>query len=333
MRYSVVIPVYDRPQEVDELLESLTRSEVKDFEVIVVEDGSAKPCDEVVAGYMDRLEIRYFYKKNTGPGLTRNFGAERAVGEYVVFFDSDCLVPEKYFGFADIACKRERVDAWGGPDRADDSFTTVQKAINYVMTSQLTTGGIRGSRKSGSRSLDKFHARSFNMGVRRSVFDAVGGFSTMRVGEDIDLSLRLAGAGYTCRLFPEAWVYHKRRASLGRFFRQVYSFGRARVALSKLHPGSLKAVHLLPSLFILGIAAVIVVAAIWSAWVLLIPAVYLVAVLTDSALKNKSLRVGLLSVPAVLVQLTGYGSGFFAGLFHRSVSRVDDTDTKQQIQL
>ncbi|MCC8018832.1 MAG: glycosyltransferase [Rikenellaceae bacterium] len=323
MRYSIVIPVYNRPDEVGELLDTLTRVEGGDFEVIIVEDGSSEPCDAVVSGFMERLNLRYFYKKNTGPGLTRNFGAERAGGQYVVFFDSDCLIPEGYFSRVGEELDRGPADAWGGPDRANGSFTAVQKAINYAMTAFLTTGGIRGGRKNTVRSLDRFYARSFNMGVSREVFESVGGFATMRVGEDIDLSARLFEQGYSCRLFPEAWVYHKRRTRLVKFFRQVFNFGRARVLLSRLHPGTLKAVHLLPSVFTAGLAGVICAAVLWTPWVLLLPGAYLLAVLVDSAVSNKSLTVGLLAVPAALVQLTGYGLGFISGLFTRSRVEVD----------
>ncbi|MCD8102780.1 MAG: glycosyltransferase [Alistipes sp.] len=317
MRFSIVIPVYNRPDEVGELLATLTRVEGGDFEVIIVEDGSSEPCDAVASGYMERLNLRYFYKKNTGPGLTRNFGAERAAGRYVVFFDSDCLIPEGYFARVGEELESSPVDAWGGPDRAHPSFTAVQKAINYAMTAFLTTGGIRGGRDNTVRSLDRFYARSFNMGVRREVFDRVGGFATMRVGEDIDLSARLLEAGYACRLFPKAWVYHKRRTRLARFFRQVFSFGKARVLLSRLHPGTLKPVHILPSVFTAGLAAVMAAAVLWTPWVLLLPAAYLMAVFVDAAVTNKSLTVGLLAMPSALVQLTGYGLGFITGLFSR----------------
>ena len=210
MRYSFIIPVYNRPEEVDELLNSLTRQTNKNFEVLIVEDGSSVPCKEVVDNYADRLDICYYFKSNSGPGQTRNYGAERGHGEYLIILDSDCILPEGYLAAVESELQRQKADAFGGPDCAHDSFTNIQKAINYAMTSFFTTGGIRG----GKKKMDKFYPRSFNMGVRAEVYKALGGFSKMRFGEDIDFSIRIFKNGYTCRLFPDAWVYHKRRTDL-----------------------------------------------------------------------------------------------------------------------
>lgn len=312
MRFSVIIPVYNRPDEVEELLGSLVEAVVAGMEVIVVEDGSQVTCEKIAERFADRLDLKYFTKENTGPGDTRNFGAARATGDYLVFFDSDCMVPPDYFAEVEMELAGAPVDAWGGPDRAAGTFTTVQKAINYSMTSFLTTGGIRGRKKG----LDKFYARSFNMGVNRKVFESIGGFSPMRIGEDIDLSARLFAAGYTVRLMPGAWVYHKRRTNFRQFRRQVTAFGKARVVLSRLHPGITKPVHLLPALFVVGMAAVVVTAFFWP-WMLLLPSVYFAAVLVDSSIRSRSFYVGLLSVPAAAIQLGGYGCGFITALFCR----------------
>ena len=236
MKYSFIIPVYNRPDEVDELLDSLTRQTLRDFEVIVVEDGSSVPCKEVVDRYADRLTIHYYNKENSGPGQTRNYGVERAHGEYMLILDSDCIIPENYLKEVEAELQREKADAFGGPDRAHESFSDVQKAINYAMTSFFTTGGIRG----GKKKLDKFYPRSFNMGVRKDVYQALGGFSKMRFGEDIDFSIRIFKGGYACRLFPEAWVWHKRRTDLKKFFKQVHNSGIARINLYKKYPESLK---------------------------------------------------------------------------------------------
>lgn len=229
MKYSVIIPVYNRPDEVNELLESLTLQTCKDFEVVVVEDGSSIPCQEVVEKYSDRLDIHYYNKPNSGPGQTRNYGAERSHGEYLIILDSDCILPPGYFEAVEKELQSSPVDAFGGPDRAHASFTDIQKAINYSMTSFFTTGGIRG----GKKKMDKFYPRSFNMGVRRSVYQTLGGFSKMRFGEDIDFSIRIFKAGYRCCLFPSAWVYHKRRTDLKKFFKQVHNSGIARINLYK----------------------------------------------------------------------------------------------------
>ena len=242
-RYSVIIPVYNRPDEADELLQSLTRQTFRDFEVVVVEDGSAIPCREVVEKYAGRLDIHYYNKPNSGPGQTRNYGAERSQGEYLIILDSDCILPAGYLEAVEQELQASPADAFGGPDRAHESFSDLQKAINYSMTSFFTTGGIRG----GKKKMDKFYPRSFNMGVRRDVYQSLGGFSQMRFGEDIDFSIRIFKAGYRCRLFPDAWVYHKRRTDLRKFFKQVHNSGIARINLYKKYPESLKPVHLLPA--------------------------------------------------------------------------------------
>ena len=225
MKYSVIIPVYNRPDEVDELLESLTHQEVKDFEVVVVEDGSDVPCKEVVEKYTDKLNIQYLTKKNGGPGPARNYGVEHSKGEYVLILDSDCVLPKGYLTAIEKELTENPCDAFGGPDAAHESFTNVQKAISYSMTSFFTTGGIRGGKKKGA--MDKFYPRSFNMGMRREVYLKLHGFSKMRFGEDIDFSYRIVEAGYKSRLFPDAWVWHKRRTDMDKFFKQVFNSGIA----------------------------------------------------------------------------------------------------------
>ena len=314
MQYSIIIPVYNRPDEVDELLDSLTRQTLKDFEVLVIEDGSTLTCRPITEKYEDRLNIRYFFKENSGPGQTRNYGAERSRGTYLIILDSDCILPPGYLAAVTEEWKREPADAFGGPDRAHPSFTDIQKAINYSMTSFFTTGGIRGGRKK----MDKFYPRSFNMGVRREVYQALGGFSRMRFGEDIDFSIRIFKGGYRCRLFPDAWVYHKRRTDLKKFFKQVHNSGIARINLYKKYPESLKLVHLLPGLFTLG-TAVLLLGAFLCPWALLPLALYALLVCMDSTWQNQSLRIGLESVAAAYIQLLGYGTGFWRAWWNRGV--------------
>jgi glycosyltransferase involved in cell wall biosynthesis len=308
-RFSVIVPVYNRPDEVEELLAGFARQSAGDFEVVIVEDGSSRRCDAVVECYADRLSISYFYKPNSGPGPTRNYGAERAAGEWLLFLDSDCVAPEGYLAEIERELSVRSVDAFGGPDRAAADFTPLQKAIDYSMTSLLTTGGIRGRR----RSADRFFPRSFNMGIRRDVFEAVGGFAPMRFGEDIDLSYRIVEGGYATRLFPEAWVYHKRRSTFRQFFKQIFNSGAARIRLSRLHAGTLKAVHALPAVFTAGCAAV-VVAAFWWPWALLAFPLFAVLIFADAAARTRSLKVAALAVAASFIQLTAYGLGFFYAL-------------------
>lgn len=322
MKYSFIIPVFNRPDEVDELLDSLTKQSLKDFEVVVVEDGSSVKCDNVVKAYENRLNIKYFLKANSGPGQTRNYGVDRAKGEYVLILDSDVVLPTDYLQAVDAELRRQPCDAFGGPDRAHSSFSLMQKAINYAMTSFFTTGGIRG----GKKKLDKFYPRSFNMGVRREVYLALEGFSKMRFGEDIDFSTRIFKGGYSCRLFPEAWVWHKRRTDLKKFFKQVHNSGIARINLTKRHPGTLKAVHLLPAVFTVGCALLVVLTVVaalcgcphW--WALLTPlALFSLIIFADSALQSHSLQVGIRAVAASFIQLWGYGTGFVRAWWERCV--------------
>lgn len=318
MRYSVIIPVYNRPDEVDELLYSLTTQTFHDFEVIVVEDGSSVTCKQVVDGYADKLDIHYYNKPNSGPGQTRNYAAERSGGDYLLILDSDCILPEGYLAAVEAELSREPADAFGGPDRAHESFSDVQKAINYAMTSFFTTGGIRG----GKKKMDKFYPRSFNMGVKAEVYRALGGFSKMRFGEDIDFSIRIFKGGYRCRLFPEAWVWHKRRTDLKKFFKQVHNSGIARINLYKKYPESLKLVHLLPAVFTVGVVGILF-ASLFCSWSLIGLVLFACLIFTDSSVQNKSLKIGALSVCAAFIQLTGYGTGFLRAWWQRCIRKKD----------
>ena len=340
MKYSIIVPVYNRPDEVDELLQSLCTQQEKDFEVIIVEDGSQTPCEDVCRKYQDRLDLKYFMKPNSGPGQSRNYGAERAQGQWLIVLDSDVVLPDGYLAAVSerlhLSSSTPDIAAWGGPDAAHPDFTPVQKAISYAMTSFFTTGGIRGGK---GKKLDKFYPRSFNMGIRREVYSELGGFSKMRFGEDIDFSYRIVEAGYKTALLPEAWVWHKRRTDLKKFFRQVYNSGIARINLEKRHPGTMKLVHLLPTVFTLGVIALVLISAVgrllmyyvdndeWR-WLCLTPwlpiLLYSGVIFVDSSLKNKSLKVGLLSVPAAFTQLMGYGLGFIESWWKRCVLGKDE---------
>ncbi len=337
--YSFIIPVYNRPDEVDELLASMTRQKLKDFEVIIVEDGSSKTAKEVCDGYAGKLDIHYYYKENSGPGQSRNYGVERAKGEFVIILDSDVVLPDDYLLAVDEELRREEADAFGGPDKAHPSFTPTQKAISYSMTAFFTTGGIRG----GKKKLDKFYPRSFNMGVRKDVYERLGGFSKMRFGEDIDFSIRIFKEGLRCRLFPEAWVWHKRRTDFRKFFRQVYNSGIARINLYKKYPESLKLVHLLPMIFTVGVLLLFL---IMSMGVLMMVAgtntmqkemgivavcigilpimVYALAIFMEAAIQYRSIKIGFLSIISTFTQLMGYGFGFIEAWWKRCVRKKDE---------
>ena len=325
MQFSIIIPVYNRPQEVDELLESLCGQTVKDFEVVVVEDGSSEKCDSVCEKYADKIELHYYFKPNSGPGPSRNYGAERSQGEYLIILDSDVIVPDNYLEIIQQELENDPCDAFGGPDRAHPSFTPIQKAINYSMTSFFTTGGIRG----GKQKLDKFYPRSFNLGIKKSVYDALGGFAPMRYGEDIDLSTRIFKGGYSCRLFPEAFVYHKRRVKFSSFFKQVKHSGEARIVLKNKYPETFKLVHLLPAVFVVG-NLLLVMLGVFCHWICFMPIVfYVVMVFVDSLIKNRDLKVALLSVPAAYCQLFGYGTGFLGATWRDILGKKQLSQTEK----
>ena len=362
MKYSVIIPVFNRPDEVGELLQSLCRQTCKDFEVIVVEDGSSITCKDVCDQYADILSLHYYYKQNSGPGQSRNYGAERANGEWLIILDSDVVLPEGYIESIQQNLQPLQTlpqplpAAFGGPDAAHPDVTPIQKAISYSMTSFFTTGGIRGGK---GKKLDKFFPRSYNMGIRREVYQELGGFSKMRFGEDIDFSYRIVEAGYKTALIPEAWVWHKRRTDFRKFFRQVYNSGIARINLTKRHPGTLKLVHLLPTVFTIGVIGCLLAwlvgeglfcygtlhadpattqpryatVGLWISIIALLPILLFSAlILVDSTIRNRSLRVGLLIIPAAFVQLMGYGLGFIEGWWKRCILKQDEPSRGEQTE-
>lgn len=309
MFFSVIIPVYNRPQEVDELLESLTKQTYANFETLIVEDGSEETCKHIVEGYRDDLDIKYYAKENSGQGFSRNYGFEHASGDYFVVFDSDCLIPPHYFETVNTYLQEHKLDAYGGPDRDHENFTPVQKAISYAMTSPFTTGGIRGNKEH----VGTFHPRSFNMGISREVYEETGGYRITRMGEDVEFSIRIKKQGFNIGLIPGAYVYHKRRTNLKHFFKQLHFFGRARINISRFHPSEIKPIHTLPALFTLGMLLFIALP-FWNMNLfnlLLIPfVIFFTLIFIHSSIKNRDLFIGLLSVTASVIQLTAYGIGF-----------------------
>jgi glycosyltransferase involved in cell wall biosynthesis len=307
-RYSVIVPVYNRPDELRELLQSLTQQTVTDFEVIVVEDGSEIRSDRVVDAFRDQLTINYIFKPNSGPGPSRNLGFKHARGEYFVVFDSDCIIPPGYFEAVDAYRAVEHFDAWGGPDRSHESFTPLQQAMAFTMSATLTTGGVRGGKKEG------FQPRSFNMGMSRQVVEKTQGFVFTRLAEDIELSIRMRKAGFKVVLIPEAFVYHKRRTALRQFYKQVSNFGRGRIQVGRAHPGEVKLTHWLPTFFLAGLLSLPFLYVLSTPLFILGLVCYLffsLCVLIEAYQSSKNIQVAFLSLPAAFVQLTGYGSGFF----------------------
>ena len=308
-KFSVIVPVFNRPQEVQELLESLVRQSVKDFEVIIVEDGSQTPCEKIVDQFRDRLRIQYIYKPNSGPGPSRNMGYSHANGSYFVVFDSDCILPPTYFESVEEGLTEFDLDAWGGPDQAHEGFTLVQRAMGYTMSSVLTTGGIRG----GKRRLGWYQPRSFNMGISRKVFEATGGFKFDRFAEDIEFSIRIRNAGFRLGLIEKAFVYHKRRTTFSEFYTQVSNFGKGRAMIGKVYPAEVKLTHWFPSLFSLATIATMLLLFIDTRLFLaglIAILLYLFIIFIHSCVVNKNFLVALFSIPAALLQFFGYGFGF-----------------------
>ena len=303
--FSIIVPVYNRPDEIADLLGSLAVQTDKGFETVIVEDGSTVDCRTQCEAFKEKARVKYHYKDNEGRSIARNYGIVRADGDYFIFVDSDCVLPPDYIAKVRSSLAENPVDCYGGPDAAHESFTDTQKAINYAMTSFLTTGGIRG----GKVSMEKFTPRTFNMGYSREVYDKVGGFREM-FSEDIDMSTRIRLAGFSITLFPDAAVYHKRRVDFRKFWKQVHVFGMSRITLELLYPGSMKLVHWLPAVFVVGSVAMILLAVFWKWWMILPLVAYILALWVWGIVSTRSFKIGTMGVGAALVQLTGYGTGF-----------------------
>ena len=324
MLYSIIVPVYNRPGEVKELLDSLLAQTVKPFELLIIEDGSKERCDQLLGRYRSFFTIHYFYKENSGRSETRNYGMQRANGDYMLFFDSDVILPPTYFERLEAAMADDYCDCFGGPDAADASFSDMQKAVSHAMTSFWTTGGIRG----GKAVMEKFCPRTFNMGLSRKVYETVGDFKDM-MGEDIDLSIRIRNAGFSIRLLRSVFVYHKRRIDMKRFFKQVNNFGQARIWLQILHPGSLKLVHTAPAVMLV-MGGALLVASLFFPWLLSLPLLYALLIFGDSLLKDKNFKVAALSVVAAAVQIAGYGTGFLKALWFKMILK-QPLETKKNL--
>lgn len=314
-QFSVIIPIYNRPEEMQELLHSLSLQTIKNFEIIIVEDGSTMPCTQVVSSYENKLDIKYFLKENSGPGDSRNFGMRQATTDFFIFFDSDCLIPEQYMESLTLRFSNQNIDCYGGPDRAHSSFTPIQKAISYSMTAMLTTGGIRGA----SEGVEKFHPRSFNMGFSRKVYEATNGFENMRFGEDVDFSIRVEKTGFKCLLFAECFVYHKRRTDFGKFYKQIYNSGIARINLAIDHPNSLKLTHFFPTAFVLGSFAAFAFLLLPLFLPIILLLMYCSALVIDASWKYKSFYIGSLALAATWVQMYAYGLGFMQSFWNRII--------------
>jgi len=307
IKVSFIIPVYNRPEEIKELLQSfLIQDTIIEYEIIISEDGSTETSEDVISSFQN-LPIRYFYKPNSGPGDSRNYGMKHATGDFFIILDSDCILPPHYFKELARFLENNKVDCFGGPDRAHQDFSPVQKAINYTMTSFLTTGGIRGHKKQ----IQKFEPRSFNMGLSKKAFIETGGFGNIHPGEDPDLVQNILKRGFTTGFAPDVFVYHKRRISFEKFHIQVKKFGAVRAILNKWHPQSSKITFWFPTFFVIFsiVSVLLLLYKIYIPFLLLL--IYNFLVFIDASIKNKSLYIGLLSIMAMYIQFYGYGIAFF----------------------
>lgn len=319
--FSIIIPVFNRPDEIEELLDSLVKQSKKKFEIIIVEDGSTERCEKIISKYSESLSVQYFYKKNEKPAIARNYGAKRANGNYFLFFDSDCIIPPDYFKIVNNVLKTDYTDAFGGPDAASPDFNNMQKAISYSMTSFFTTGGIRG----GGEKTDKFYPRSFNMGISKDAFFSVGGFpvTKMHPGEDMVFSIEIVKHGFKTQIIKDAFVYHKRRNTLKTFFKQVYNFGKTRLIISKIYPETFKIFFIIPSLFTIGLFFCLVLSII-SLYFLIPILLFVTLIFTDSTLKNKKISVAVLSITTSIFQLIAYGTGFLISFLKFNILNKDE---------
>ena len=323
--FSFIVPVFDRPDELGELLSSIAMLSETDFEVIVVEDGSSISAEEVSLKFRPHFSVQYIVQSNSGPGYARNKGAQYAKGNWLIFLDSDTILPKNYLTVLKKELETDDFDCFGGPDKAHDDFNPIQKAIGYAMTSFLTTGGIRG----GAENMDKFYPRSYNLGVKKNIFDLLNGFSNMRFGEDLDFSMRLIEKGYKTRLLKELYLFHKRRNNFCSFFKQVHNSGIARINLEMRHPNTIKLVHWLPTLFVAGHFVLIIMSIFFPVFLTLLSIVP-IALFTDASLKHKNLKISILSVAASFVQLFGYGTGFFKAFLLRKIFKKGEFHSFKQ---
>ncbi|OAD92825.1 glycosyl transferase family 2 [Aequorivita soesokkakensis] len=318
--YSFIIPVFNRPQEVKELLDSFVGLDFhEDFEIVLVEDGSTETSENIVGAFSEKLSISYYFKQNSGPGDSRNFGMKKAKGDYFIILDSDCLLPSHYLTTVDSFLNHHFYHCFGGADAAHSSFTSLQKAINYVMTSFYTTGGIRGSEVS----VNRFEPRSFNMGISKEAFEMTGGFAKIHPGEDPDLSQRILKAGYKTTFLPKAFVYHKRRISWKKFAVQVKKFGLVRPILNQWHPESAKITFWFPTVFVFFVVFSVVFSIFISPFIITPLLLYLMLIFVDSTVKNKNITIGFLSIAAVFVQFFGYGIAFLKSSFLINLLKKD----------
>ena len=328
--YSIIIPSFNRADELSELLKSFEQLDFpKDaYEVIIADDGSTDTTAELVKKFQDKksFTLTYCSQQNKGLGAARNLGMENAAGDFFVFVDSDVTVPPHWLNEIDLGLSREKADAFGGPDTYLDSFPALLKAINYSMTSFITTGGLRGKK---GRKLAKFYPRSFNMGLSRKLQEKIGGFGNLRHGQDIEYSSRIIRSGAKVFFAEKAFVFHKRRTNLRRFLRQVFNWGIARINLYQIDPSMFEPLHAAPAaalILVLTVSAAAVFSPLFF-WLFKIGLVSGLLVLlfsmADAAIKYKQLKPSFYLPLVIPIQVFAYGAGFIYNFIRRAVFKKD----------
>ncbi len=310
VKFSIIVPVFNRPDEINELLKSLTQQVFKDFEVLIVEDGSTLKCEEVTSKYESLLELKYYYKENTGQGFSRNYGSERATGQWLVFYDSDCVIPPSYLLNLEHLVNQNSNQAFSGPDASRKDFSNLQKAISFSMTSFLTTGGIRGRKMKVD---NEAHLRSYNLVMKKEVFNTLEGFKKTNMGEDMELSYRFRMNGYKALISEDLKVYHKRRTTFRSFFKQIFSFGRTRIQLKRHYSIPIKIAHLFPAVFTIGFFFSMIGPIVLPSFfypILILYIVYFILIFISASISEKSFQVGVFSVVTSMIQHIAYGLGF-----------------------
>jgi len=331
-KFSIIIPSFNRVDEITALLVSMEelRFPRSQFELIIADDGSTDETLHFIKSYSSAsgLNLILVSQSNQGPGAARNLGVAAASGDFFIFIDSDVTVPGHWLEEISKQLQLEGGQAFGGPDTYRDDFPALLKAINHSMNSFLTTGGLRGKK---GKSLARYYPRSFNMGLSRALWEKTGGFSKLRHGQDIEFSHRLHQAGAKILFIPKAFVFHKRRTSLKKFFKQVFNWGVARINLYKMNPSMLEPLHALPAVASAGYLLLSLMAffhpVLKQIW-LVFSAFGLLLLLFSSAQalrQYRSIAVALYVPLVIPIQIFGYGIGFIYNFIRRVIFRKNLT--------
>jgi len=330
-KYSIIIPCFNRADEVAELLESISqlKFDPAQFEIIISDDGSTDNTKKLVEQNKSKLQcdLIYLTQNNSGPGAARNHAMENANGDFFIFIDSDVTLSADWLFHIDLTLVEKKADAFGGPDSYREDFSPFLKAVNYSMTSFITTGGLRGKK---GKKLARFYPRSFNMGLSRELWKKIGGFGSLRHGQDIEFSHRIIESGAQVIFIDQAVVYHKRRTNLRRFYKQVFNWGVARINLYKINKKMLEPLHSIPAVLTFVAVTLLVLSLIFDLiktivlWGFSAGILILIYSMIDSIRIYKSIKPALWLPLVMPAQVLGYGFGFIYNAVRRIVLDKDE---------